>query len=632
MKRKLEKLYMAFIIFLLYAPIFTLIVLSFNSSRTRAKWGGFTLQWYQALFANEDIMNALYTTLVIALLSAIIATVLGTAASVGITSMKPRAKTVFMGVTNIPMLNGEIVMGISLMLLFIIGRIELGFGTILLAHITFNLPYVILSVMPKMKQTSRATYEAALDLGASPMYAFWKITFPDIMPGVISGFLLAFTMSLDDFVITYFTKGPGIDTLSTKIYSEVRKGIKPEMYSLSTILFATVLILLLLVNFSPSDKNAGQEAQKAHRLSKKKRSFDRIPQIIVGRVLPVLMVVVIAGGGIYYGRANLISGTEQVIIYNWGEYIDPEVLDMFEEETGIQVIYEEFETNEIMYPKIQSGAIAYDLVCPSDYMIQKMIQNDLLQPLNFDNIPNAKNIGQVYYEKSRQFDPDNQYSIPYCWGTVGILYNTKMVEEPIDSWTVLWDTQYKDNILMQDSVRDAFAVALKTLGYSLNSTSIHELTQAKDLLVQQKPLVQAYVIDQVRDKMIGNEAAIGVIYSGEAIYTQTENPDLAYVVPKEGSNMWIDSWVMPKNAPNKENAEKFLDFLCRPEIALMNFEYITYSTPNEKARELIEDPAIRNSEIAFPGDSILSRCETFTYLGEDADEVYNQLWREVKSN
>ena len=623
---------MAFIIFLLYAPIFTLIVLSFNSSRTRAKWGGFTLQWYQALFANEDIMNALYTTLVIALLSAIIATVLGTAASVGITSMKPRAKTVFMGVTNIPMLNGEIVMGISLMLLFIIGRIELGFGTILLAHITFNLPYVILSVMPKMKQTSRATYEAALDLGASPMYAFWKITFPDIMPGVISGFLLAFTMSLDDFVITYFTKGPGIDTLSTKIYSEVRKGIKPEMYSLSTILFATVLILLLLVNFSPSDRNAGQEAQKAHRLSKKKRSFGRIPQIIVGRVLPVLMVVVIAGGGIYYGRANLTSGTEQVIIYNWGEYIDPEVLDMFEEETGIQVIYEEFETNEIMYPKIQSGAIAYDLVCPSDYMIQKMIQNDLLQPLNFDNIPNAKNIGQVYYEKSRQFDPDNQYSIPYCWGTVGILYNTKMVEEPIDSWTVLWDTQYKDNILMQDSVRDAFAVALKTLGYSLNSTSIHELTQAKDLLVQQKPLVQAYVIDQVRDKMIGSEAAIGVIYSGEAIYTQTENPDLAYVVPKEGSNMWIDSWVMPKNAPNKENAEKFLDFLCRPEIALMNFEYITYSTPNEKARELIEDPAIRNSEIAFPGDSILSRCETFTYLGEDTDEVYNQLWREVKSN
>lgn len=624
---------MAFIVFLLYAPILTLVVLSFNSSRTRAKWGGFTLDWYRSLFANKDIMNALYTTLVIALLSAATATLIGTAASIGISSMKTRARTVFMGVTNIPMLNGEIVMGISLMLLFIIGRVELGFGTILLAHITFNLPYVILSVMPKMKQTSRATYEAALDLGASPLYAFWKVTFPDIMPGVVSGFLLSFTMSLDDFVITYFTKGPGIDTLPTKIYSEVRKGIKPEMYSLSTILFVTVLLLLLLVNFSPSSENAEAAAKKKKRLAgRNPRKFHRVPKVFFGRVLPVLMAIVIIGGGIYYGSTNLASGSNQVIVYNWGEYIDPEVLEMFEEETGIHVVYEEFETNEIMYPKIQSGAIAYDLVCPSDYMIQKMLQNDLLQPLDFDNIPNAKNIGDVYFEKSQQFDPDNLYSIPYCWGTVGILYNKTMVDEPIDSWKVLWDTKYKDSILMQDSVRDAFGVALKTLGYSLNSTSIHELTQARDLLIQQKPLVQAYVIDQVRDKMIGNEAAIGVIYSGEAIYTQSENPDLVYVVPKEGSNMWIDSWVMPKNAPNKENAEKFLDFLCRPEIALMNFEYITYSTPNEAAREMIEDPEIRNSEIAFPDDSILSRCETFTYLGEDADEVYNQLWREVKSS
>ena len=518
----LQKIYIGLIFVFLYAPIVTLMVLSFNASRTRAKWGGFTLKWYSELFQNSIILEALYNTLLIAFLSSAIATVIGTIACIAINGMKKRNRAIMMGITNIPMLNAEIVTGISLMLLFISLGVRFGFGTILLSHITFNIPYVILSIMPRMKQLNPSTFEAAMDLGASRIKAFFKVVFPDLLPGILSGFLMAFTMSLDDFVITYFTKGPGIDTLSTKIYSEVRKGIKPEMYSLSTILFATVLILLLLVNFSPSDKNAGQEAQKAHRLSKKKRSFGRIPQIIVGRVLPVLMVVVIAGGGIYYGRANLTSGTEQVIIYNWGEYIDPEVLDMFEEETGIQVIYEEFETNEIMYPKIQSGAIAYDLVCPSDYMIQKMIQNDLLQPLNFDNIPNAKNIGQVYYEKSRQFDPDNQYSIPYCWGTVGILYNTKMVEEPIDSWTVLWDTQYKDNILMQDSVRDAFAVALKTLGYSLNSTSIHELTQAKDLLVQQKPLVQAYVIDQVRDKMIGNEAAIGVIYSGEAIYTQTE--------------------------------------------------------------------------------------------------------------
>ena len=304
---------------------------------------------------------------------------------------------------------------------------------------------------------------------------------------------------------------------------------------------------------------------------------------------------------------------------------------MFEEETGIEVIYEEFETNEIMYPKIQSGAIAYDVVCPSDYMIQRMIENDLLAELNYENIPNITNIGKQYMEQSRQFDPENKYSIPYCWGTVGILYNKTLVSEPIDSWSVLWDSQYKDNILMQDSVRDAFAVALRYLGYSLNSTDLDELEAAKELLIEQKPLVQAYVIDQVRDKMINNEAAIGVIYSGEAIYTQLENPDLEYVIPKEGSNVWIDSWVIPKNSKHKENAETFIDFLCRPDIAKINFDYITYSTPNTAARELIEDPKIKNSTIAFPQPSELERCETFRFLGDKYDAIYNELWREIKS-
>ena len=322
----------------------------------------------------------------------------------------------------------------------------------------------------------------------------------------------------------------------------------------------------------------------------------------------------------------------QVFVYNWGEYLDPDVIDMFEEETGIEVIYDEFETNEIMYPKVEAGATEYDVICPSDYMIQKMIENDLLAELNFDNIPNAKaNIGAQYWEQSKEFDPENLYSVPYCWGTVGILYNKTMVDEPIDSWSVLWDEKYKDNILMQDSVRDAFMVGLKLNGYSMNSTDEAELEAAKNSLIEQKPLVQAYVVDQVRDKMIGNEAAIGVIYSGEAIYTQRENPDLEYVIPKEGTNVWIDSWVVPKNAPNKENAEKFIDFMCRADIALMNFEYITYSTPNDAARELIDDEDIKNSSIAFPDLSQYSGLETFQYLGEDADYLYNELWKEVKS-
>lgn len=322
----------------------------------------------------------------------------------------------------------------------------------------------------------------------------------------------------------------------------------------------------------------------------------------------------------------------KVYVYNWGEYIDPETLDMFEKETGIQVIYDEFDTNETMYPKVEAGASNYDVVCPSDYMIQKMIDNDLLQELNWDNIPNAKaNIGAQYYEQSEAFDPGNRYAVPYCWGTVGILYNKTMVDEPVTSWSILWDEKYADSILMQDSVRDLFMVGLKSLGYSMNSTDEKELNEAKDLLIQQKPLVQAYVIDQVRDKMIGNEAALGVIYSGEAIFTQRENPDLEYVIPKEGTNVWIDSWVIPKNAENVENAEKFIDFMCRGDIALLNFDYITYSTPNTAAQALIEDDDIRNSKIAFPDLSQYDGLETFSYLGDDADALYNDLWKEIKS-
>lgn len=622
-KKSLQKLYLALIFIILYAPIVTLIILSFNQSKTRSKWGGFTLKWYKELFQNEQIMSAFYTTLIIAFLSAAAATVIGTAAAIAIQGMKNRWRTLYMGVTNIPMMNAEIVMGVSLMLLFIACRMTLGFGTILIAHITFNIPYVILSVAPKLKQTNRHVYEAALDLGASPLNAFFKVVFPDIVPGVLSGFMLAFTMSLDDFVITHFTKGPGIDTLSTKIYTEVRKGIKPEIYALSTIMFVTVLVLLILINYSPKEK---EETRK-----KRVKKPSKVKKVLFRRVIPAVICAVFVFGGFYYAQESNMMNSEKVVVYNWGEYLDPEVLTLFEQETGIDVVYEEFETNEILYPKISSGAIAYDVICPSDYMIQRMIENNLLAEINFDNIPNVKNIGKDYMEQSRQFDPENKYSVPYCWGTVGILYNKTMVDEPITSWSVLWDEKYKDNILMQDSVRDAFGVTLKYLGYSLNSTDLDELTEARDLLIKQKPLVQAYVIDQVRDKMIGNEAAIGVIYSGEAIYTQMENPDLEYVIPEEGSNIWIDSWVIPKNAENKENAEKFINFLCTPEIALMNFEYITYSTPNSEARKLIEDEAIRNSEIAFPDLSKYDNLETFQYLGTEADQTYGELWNQVKS-
>lgn len=328
-------------------------------------------------------------------------------------------------------------------------------------------------------------------------------------------------------------------------------------------------------------------------------------------------------------------------VYNWGEYIDEDVIDQFEDETGIEVVYDLFETNEEMYPVIEAGGVTYDVVCPSDYMIQKMIENNMLQEIDFDQVPNFDQIDPAYVEMSQAFDPDNRYSVPYCWGTVGILYNTSRIEElgvePPTRWADLWDERLADEILMQDSVRDAFMVALKKDGYSMNSADEAELQQAKQDLIDQKPLVQAYVIDQVRDKMIGGEAAVGVIYSGEMLYIQEEVADLGldyeleYVIPEEGTNLWIDSWVIPANAQNKAGAEAWINFLCRPEIAKQNFEYITYPTPNKGAFDLL-DEELQNNKAVFPDIDSLDNSEVYEYLGEDVDTLYNELWKEVKSN
>lgn len=634
LKRFFQNFYLVFVLIFLYAPILTMMVLSFNSSKSRTDWGGFTLDWYRQMFQSSAIMDALYNTLLIALIAAFVATVLGTVAAIGISSMKRLPRSITMGVNNIPMLNSEIVTGISLMLAFLAFGISLGFKTILLAHITFCIPYVILSVMPKLKQTSRYTYEAALDLGAGPVQAFFKVVLPDIMPGVLSGFLLAFTMSLDDFIITHFTRGAGINTLSTLIYSEVRRGIKPSMYALSTIIFLTVLALLLITNFSPEKQGKQRELPVTAEEKNRQRRRDTFRK---GLLVTASFCIICAVAFTTYSHFAA-SRSNELYVYNWGEYIDETVIEDFEKETGIHVVYDLFETNEEMYPVIEAGGVSYDVVCPSDYMIQKMIENDLLAEINFENIPNISYIGEEFMTRSQAFDPENKYSVPYTWGTVGILYNDKKLEEmgvePPDSWLDLWDERYAGEILMQDSVRDAFMCALKGMGYSLNSTDPSELEQAKEMLIRQKPLVQAYVIDQVRDKMLGEEAAISVIYSGEMLYLQEsaagKDFNLEYVIPKEGTNLWIDSWVIPKNAKNKENAEKWIDFLCRPDIAKRNFEYITYATPNQGAYDLL-DEELQNNKAVFPDWDSLGNAEVYQYLGEDADSLYNELWKQVKS-
>ena len=622
MKTRLEKIYMGIIFVFMYAPILTLIVLSFNSSKSRARWGGFTLQWYANLFSDNAVLNAMANTLIIALISTVAATVIGTMTCVGLMGLRRRSRAFIMGVTNIPMINADIVTGISLMLLFKVLHFETGFITVLLAHITFNIPYVMLAVLPRMKTINPNVYEAAVDLGAGPLYAFRKAVLPDLMPAVLSGSLMAFTMSIDDFIITYFTKGSGFDTLSTKIYNEVKRGIQPEIYALSSIIFVMVIILLAASNSLRQRQGRTKRNASLYKVEKK---ISKGQAVLIGAASVCIILLAMYFGGVFTRKSN------QLFVYNAGEYIDPEVIEMFEEETGIEVVYDEFETLEIMYAKMVQDDAAYDVICPSDYMVAKMISSGMLRELDLDKIPNRKNIGEQYLESARSFDPENKYCVPYCWGTVGILYNKNLVDDPVDSWDILWDPKYSGQILMQDSIRDAFMVALERRGYSVNTTDPEELEEAAADLIEQKPLVQAYVIDQARDKMIGGEAAMAVIYSGEVIYAQRENPDLCYSVPKEGSNVWIDGWVVTKRARNPEAAMKWIDFMCRPEIALMNFDFITYSTPNTAARDMIEDEDIRNSEVAYPAEDVLERCDTYSYLGEEGDALYNRMWKKVKS-
>ncbi|MBL4932203.1 extracellular solute-binding protein [Clostridium paridis] len=608
------KVYMFLIYLFLYAPILALIVFSFNSSKSMASWEGFTLKWYQALLDNDKILKALYNTLLVALSSSIISTIVGTIAAIGIYNMRGKTKKLILNINYLPVLNPDIVTGIALMSLFVFLHLTFGFKTLMLAHITFNIPYVILSVLPKLKQMPSNITEAALDLGATPSYAMRKIIIPQITPGIISGFIMAFTMSIDDFVISFFTTGSGVSNLSIEIFSMARRGIKPEINALSTLMFITVLTLLILVN----KKDLSKEPVKKNKPSSNKNG---------NRAMAfALVIILLVTSFAIYGKKK--SDRKVLNVFNVGDYIDKELITKFQDETGIKVNYEEYDTNEIMYQKLKGGNSSYDIVVPSDYMLQKMIKEDMVEKLDFNNIPNYKNIDDKF--KNLSYDPKNEYSVPYMWGTVGIIYNKTMVTDPVDSWNILWNPKYSKQIMMFDSIRDTMAISLKRLGYSINTTDPKEINEAKEELIKQKPLVKAYVVDEVKDRMIGGEAALATVWSGDAVYMMEQNPDLEYVVPKEGSNKWFDTLVVPKDSPHKEEAEAFINFLCDPQNAKQNVEYIGYSTPNKEAFKLLDEDT-QNNPASYPSDELLDKCEVFVDLG-DSLKLYDDAWLEIKSN
>lgn len=324
-----------------------------------------------------------------------------------------------------------------------------------------------------------------------------------------------------------------------------------------------------------------------------------------------------------------LSSGEVLYVYNCGDYIDEEILYQFEADTGITVVYDTYETNEIMYQTIKGGGAKYDLIFPSDYMIQKMIEEDMLEKINYDNIPNIHNIGEQF--KNLPYDPTNEYSVPYMWGTIGIIYNKNMVTEPVDSWNILWDTKYKDNVFMLDSIRDTMAVSQKRLGYSLNSTNVDELNKVKsDLIDQRKSTKPKYVVDEVKDRMVDEEAALAVVWSGDAMTMIDRNENLEYAIPKEGTNKWFDAMTIPKGAEHKDLAEQFINYLLEPDIAKQNVDYIGYSTPNMAAYELLDDE-VRDNEGAYPSEDLLKKCEVFVNLKPDDLQIYDEIWTDIKN-
>lgn len=628
--KAIKKLYLFLIFLFLYAPIFVLIALSFNEGKSRNNFTGFTLDWYVKMFQNSDIMNALVTTIQLALLSAIIATIFGTIAAIGIFCMKKKMRSVVMNISYLPVSSSDLVTGISLLMLFVFIGIKNGFSTLLIAHITFSTPYVILNVLPKLTQVNRNLYEAAQDLGASPSYAFRKVILPEIKPGVITGFIMALTLSIDDFIISYFVGGNGVQTLSMKIYSMAKLGIKPEINALSTLLFIVIFTLLLLVNVR-------SEKSENVRVKKQRVKLPKVVSVTFKSVAAVL-VVTLSFGILTYNTPfmqNLISPNgsnvntnRELKIFNCGEYIGEGIIEKFEEETGIKVTYDEFATNEEMYSKIKKGGTDYDILIPSDYMITKLINEDYLQRIDVTRLSNFDKLDPKMI--GREFDEGNDYTVPYMWGTLGILYDKTLVNEPVNSFDILWDKKYQNAVFMIDSMRDTMGVALKRLGYSMNSTDPNEIEHAKNELIKQKKdgIFKAYTLDEVKDNMVGAEAKFALCYSGEAMYVIDENPDIAYVVPDNGSNIWFDCMVMPKVANNVEEAYEFMDFMCRTDIALENAIYTGYSTPQMEARKQLPEE-IKNNKVAYPDDEVLDKCEAFKDLGSSL-ELYDAAWTEYK--
>ncbi|MBQ1834874.1 MAG: extracellular solute-binding protein [Oscillospiraceae bacterium] len=632
MKQKssiLSKVILALTLLFFYFPILYIIVFSFNDSRSLTKFSGFSLRWYEKMFADSTMMEAVLYTVIVAVLATIISTVVGTITAIGLSKSRRVVQLLVERVNDLPVMNPDIVTAISLLMFFSVLSIRKGLGTMLLAHIMFCIPYVMLSITPKLRSLDPNLIDAALDLGATPFQALTRVIVPQIRPGIISGALIAFTMSFDDFVISYFTTGNGVNNISILVYT-MSKRVNPSINALSTIVILLITVVLSIVNLVPILREKSGSEDKPSLLKNRKA------MAAIAAVLVVAILGAVVGGSTAQRRRQQDAiekyGSSVLKLYLPGEYLGEDVISNFESQYGVSVIVENFDSNEMMYTKLQAGD-SYDVLIPSDYMIERLIRGNYLQPLDHALLPNLDNLAGAV--QNMDYDPDNTWSVPYFWGSVGLVYNTENVAPEVmeaEGWDILRDTDYAGRIYIYDSERDSFMMAFKALGYSMNTDDPDEIQAAYEWLREMNQTMSpVYVTDEVIDSMIGGYKDIAVVYSGDATVILDENEEMGFFMPDEGTNIWCDAMVIPANAENPLLAHEFINYFLTYEAAFDNSETVGYASPNA---EVLEEMSSQE-DLYAENDAYLPRSDY------ENDEMFHdnivlqkelsKLWIKVKA-
>lgn len=592
----------------LYIPIIVLIVFSFNQSKLNAVWTGFTLDWYRKLATNYSLLTALKNSLLIAFVSSIASVMIGTLTAIGLYRYNFKGKAVMDGLLYIPIVIPEIVLGIALLSFFKMLNMDMGMITLILAHITFSISFVVVVVRSRLEGFDRSIEEAAMDLGATPFQTFMKVTLPAIMPGVVAGGLLAFTLSLDDVIISFFVSGTSSTTLPMKIFAMVKFGVTPEINALSTVL----IVLTVLVSL------VGERLKSANISLRNLRSIFAV----------ILVIIVLFTGGVWKASKSSDGYVGELNIFNWSDYIPKNVIEEFERRYHIKVNYANYGSNEEMLAKIMAGGVNYDLVVAADYMVDAMKKQDLIQKIDTKSLTNFENIGSQF--KGLYYDENNDYTVPYMRSEAVIVVDSSKIKDgEITGYEDLWKAKYKDSIVMLDDPRGVIGISLKTLGYSFNETDKGRLNEAKAKLKKLQPNIKSYDSDNAKSMLISREVPIGIAWSAEAGFAMADNKDLKAIIPKEGLFLQQDNFVIPKIAKNTKEAELFLNFILEPDVSLEFSKAYPYTNCNE-ATYPITPQTILDSPLSFPPEEELKKGEYLQDIGEFV-KLYDEIWSEVKN-